>query len=246
MMPIIYHTGLTSPPSIDMDGFEISYCPVLKVTYVSSNRPLDICDLLKTNPIILMMSKNAVIGLEKWLTEFGLKPDFFSNNVFWTVGDRTHACLHNILGIHSFFPEEMTGKGVTCALQKHNHSRVLLISSQDPRKEFIEGLSSAGINFFHFPVYKISYKDGADFSTNFKNSKSNYLIITSPSAVGGIMQSLAFSDLSKIQCRIISIGPTTCEAIRQNGGSVFLESNVQNIDVLYDNLENLIFKSSHP
>ena len=245
MIPIIYHTGLTPPPSMNIDDFEICHYPVLKVEYESSNMPQDISDILQFNPIVLMMSKNAVIGLDKWLAHFGLGSDFFACNNFWTVGDRTHACLMNFLGIPSFYPDTMTGEGVLQSLQKQNHSRVLIISGQNPRQDFIEGLSSAGINFFHFAVYQTSYAVSSEFSTNFKNSKSNYLIITSPSAVGGILRSLSLLDLSRLKCRIISIGPTTSAAIRQNGGDVFLESDVPNINALYDSLDKLIAESSY-
>ena len=240
MKPVIYHTGLTKPPSMNIDGFEISYYPVLKVDYESINVPQDISDFLQLDSIVLLMSKNSVIGLDKWLVHFGLEPDFFAGSDFWTVGDRTHTYLKDAMEIQSFYPEEMTGKGVLRALKKQNYSKVLLVCGQDPRPEFIEGLSTAEINFFHFYVYKTSCYENVEFYTHFKNSESNYLIITSPSAINGILKSLSFSDLLKLKSRIISIGPTTSEAIRQSGGEVFLESEVQNINTLYKHLSSHI------
>ena len=244
-MSVIYHTGLTKPPSVDIDGFEVCYCPVLKVEYESTNVPQDISDFLQLKPIVLMMSKNAVKGLDKWLNNYGMEPDFFAGADFWTVGDRTQVYLQRTLKIQSFYPEEMTGKGVLRALQEQNQSRILLISSQDPRMEFIEGLSLAGINYYHFSVYKTSCNENIEFSTHFKNDESNYLIITSPSTVDGILKSLSFPDLKKMKTRLISIGPTTSAAIRQNGGDVFLQSEAQNINALYENLGSLILESSH-
>jgi len=225
-------------------GYEVCYFSVLKVEYENYNAPQDISDILLMDPVVLMMSKNAVIGLQKWLIHFGLESDFFTDTDFWTVGERTHGCLKKILGIESFYPNEMTGKGVILALQKQKYSSILLISGHKPRKEFIESLSSAGINFFHFPVYKIYISEGNKLSVHFKNHESNYLIITSPSAVDGILRSLSLLDLSRLKSRIISIGPTTSAAIRKNGGHVFLESEVQNINVLYDSLDKLISESS--
>ena len=244
-MSVIYHTGLTKPPSVDIDGFEVYYYPVLKVEYESINVPQDISDFLQVKPIVLIMSKNAVTGLDKWLDNFGLEPVFFAGTDFWTVGDRTQAYLQRTLEIQSFYPEEMTGKGVLRALQEQNQSRILLISSQDPRKEFIEGLSLAGINYYHFSVYKTSCNENIEFSAHFKNDESNYLIITSPSTVDGILKSLSFSDLKKMKSRLISIGPTTSAAIRKNGGDVFLQSEAQNINALYENLGSLILELSH-
>ena len=243
-MSVIYHTGLTKPPSVEIDGFEVHYYPVLKVEYESTNMPQDISDFLQVKPIVLIMSKNAVNGLDKWLDNFGLAPDFFTGTDFWTVGDRTQAYLDKTLEIQSFYPEEMSGKGVLRALQKQNQSRILLISSQDPRKGFIEGLTLAGINYFHFSVYKTSCNKNIKFSAHFKNDESNYLIITSPSTVDGILKSLSLSDLTKMKSQLISIGPTTSAAIRKNGGDVFLESQVQNINALYENLGSLILESS--
>ena len=244
MKPIIYHTGFTPPPSMDIDGFEICYYPVLKVEYISSNIPQDISDFIQLDPIILIMSKNAVIGLDKWFAHFNLKSDFFSDTKFWTIGDRTHACLKNILGIQSFYPDEMTGRGVVRVLYKQNYSRILLISSHDPRQDFVEELSSRGINFFHFPVYKTYCEENLEFSSHFKNDESNYLVITSPSTLDGIMKSLFIPDLSKIKSKLISIGPTTSAAIRKKSGDVFLESKVQNINILYDHLSRFLVKRS--
>ena len=241
----IYHTGLTPPRSVKIDGFEIFHYPVLKVDYESNNVPQDIRDILQLDPIVLMMSKNAVLGLQQWISHFDLESDFFSDTKIWTVGDRTHACLKDILGIQSYYPNEMTGKGVTKALHKQNHFRVLLISGYTLRQEFIDGLSLVGVNFFHFPVYKTTCVESIEFSTHFKNAESNYLIITSPSGVDGILKSLSLSDLSKMKNQIISIGPTTSAAIRQKCGDVFLESEVQNIMALYDNLKDIILKSSY-
>ena len=85
MKPVIYHIGLTPPPLVDIEGFEICHYPVLRVDYESSNVPQDISDILHMEPILLMMSKNSVIGLSKWLVHFDLKPDFFFCNDFCRI-----------------------------------------------------------------------------------------------------------------------------------------------------------------
>ena len=66
------------------------------------------------------------------------------------------------------------------------------------------------------------------------------MLITSPSSVDGILQSLSLLDFSGFKSRIISIGPTTSAAIRKNGGDVFIESEIPNITILYNNLDSLI------
>jgi len=241
MMSYIYHIGLTPPSkSIIIQDYTISYYPVLSVEYAHCNAPQDLSDILYSNPVILMMSKNAVIGLEKWLHHYNLDATYFQNYTFWTIGDRTHAYLQKNLDIASVYPEDMTGSGIIEKLHVENISRILLIAGQKPRDEFVEGLLQADITFFHFPVYEVQVKENADFSANFINNSSNYIIITSPSSVRGILHSLSIVDLSHLQAQIISIGPTTSKAIRDNGGTVFYESTVQNIKTLYKNLENIL------
>ena len=240
-MSFIYHIGLTPPPSsVVVQDYTISYYPLLSVEYTHCNTPQDLADILYRAPVMLLMSKNAVIGLETWLHDYNLDATYFHNYTFWTIGDRTHAYLQENLGIASVYPEDMTGNGIIEKLQAENISRILLIAGQEPRKEFIEGLLQANITFFHFSVYDVQIKENADFSTNFINDPSNYIIITSPSSVRGILHSLSIESLSHLQAQIVSIGPTTSKAINDNSGTIFYESTVQNIGTLYNNLENIL------
>ena len=240
-MSFLYHIGLTPPPkSIFIQDFTISYYPVLSVQHTHCNAPQDLVDILYRDPVILMMSKNAVIGLEKWLHHYNLDSTYFQNYTFWTIGDRTHAYLQETLNIDSIYPEDMTGNGMIEKLHVEKISRILLIAGQEPRKEFIESLLKANISFFHFPVYEIQIIENTNFCANFFNTSSNYIIITSPSSVRGVLHSLSIRDLSSLKTKIISIGPTTSAAILDQGGVVFYESTAQNIKTLYSNLENIL------
>ena len=145
-MPSIYHAGLTPPPSSKIiQGFTISYYPVLSVEYAHINTPQDIIEILHGNPVILIMSKNGIIGLKKWLHDYTLDSTFFQNSIFWTVGDRTHTHLKETLGLASFYPEESTGRGIIQQLRTEQISKVLLIAGQDPQKEFIDGLLEVNV-----------------------------------------------------------------------------------------------------
>ena len=119
----------------------------------------------------------------------------------------------------------------------------MLICGQEPQNEFIINLNKSRINYFHFPVYDLSINDSVEFLTDFQNNETNYLVITSPSSVDGVLKRLAFDDLSKIKAQIISIGPTTSAAIKNNNGQVFHESRKQNINDLYADLRKLIVKT---
>ena len=94
-------------------------------------------------------------------------------------------------------------------------------------------------------MYKTSCAGNPEFYSHFKNAESDYLLITSPSGVVGILASLSFQNLSKVKSRMISIGPTTSDAIRQNGGDIFFESKDQNINSLFNNLGRIIHGPSH-
>ena len=102
MSSIIYHVGLTPPPKSDYGKFKICHHPVLKVEYESINAPEDIRDILHVNPVILIMSKNAVIGLEKWLHRYDINDTFFQGATFWTVGEKTHSFLKILITISQF------------------------------------------------------------------------------------------------------------------------------------------------
>ena len=243
MKPSVYHVGLTPPPSIEIDDFQIHYFPVSDVIFKSSHMPEDIREVLKQRPIIVLMSKNSVSGLEKWLSNYNLDNNFFNGYNFWTVGERTQNYLQKVIGIQSSYPDEMTGKGLIKVLNRRNYSKVLLITGQNPQEEFIDRLSMSNIHFFHFPVYEVCAKENLEFSTSFMDSKENYLIITSPSSIDGIIKNLRISDLSEIKSHLISIGPTTSSSICRNGGIVFYESTVQNIKILYEKLINIIFET---
>ena len=73
----------------------------------------------------------------------------------------------------------------------------------------------------------------------------NYIVITSPSAIDGVLNNLEIKDLSQLKVKIISIGPTTTEAIMKNKGKVFHESKIQNVALLYDELQYVIGETHH-
>ena len=236
---IVYHVGLTSPPTLEFDEFEISCHPLLKVDYISFHLKENLDEMLKQNPVLVLMSKNSVFGLETWLKRNSLESNYF-NHDFWTVGERTHDHLRNILGIEAFYPTPMTGKGLIEALNDEGKSKIILICGKNPQKKFINGLYVRDINFFHFPVYELKNKSDMDFVVNFQNNQSNYIVITSPSAIGSILTNLEINDLSQLKVKIISIGPTTTEAIMESKGIVFHESKSQNISLLYEELKHVI------
>ena len=67
MKRVIFHTGLTPPPEIQYNDFEILHTPAITVEYNHHHIPQDIVECLQSNPLVVIMSKNAVSGLKKWL-----------------------------------------------------------------------------------------------------------------------------------------------------------------------------------
>ena len=242
--PIIYHIGLTPPPIIDFEEFDILCHPLLQVDFSFSHLKEDVDEMLKQDPILVLMSKNAVFGLDKWLKQNSLNFSYFDNE-FWTVGEITYAHLRDISKIEAFYPSLMTGKGLIEALHHKNKSKIVLICGKNPQKELIKELDAFKINFFHFPVYEIKNKQNMDFVANFQDSELNYIVITSPSAIKGLLNNLRLDDLSQIKANFVSIGPTTTEAIMKEKGCVFHESKIQKISSLYDDLKHVIGKASH-
>ncbi len=241
MKPIIYHTGITSPPEINFNQFEVMHTPTIAVEFKNHHIPQDITEFLKSNPVAIIMSKNAVSGLKKWLEKYNLAMDFFGETQFWTVGERTHQHLMDELSMESWHPDLMTGEGIIQALAEKNQFRILLISAHEPRKSFIEGLKSAEIHYFHFPVYATRILSNSDFSAQFVDHENNFLVSTSPSTLDGIMKSLSINNLANLKTKLVSIGPTTSSAIRERNGIVYLESSEQKISSLYSEIIKMDF-----
>ena len=241
MKPIIFHTGLTPPPEIKYNHFEILHTPTITVEFNHHHIPQDIVECLKSNPVAIIMSKNAVSGLKKWLEKYNLSMDNFGDTPFWTVGEQTYQNLLDELGIESWHPELMTGEGIIQSLIKKDQDRILLISAHEPQQNFIEGLSAAGIHFFHFPTYTTQILSNTKLTAKFLDDENNFIVCTSPSTVEGILKSLSLTHLADLKTKLISIGPTTSSAIRERGGYVYHESGEQKISTLYSEIITMDF-----
>jgi len=234
--PVIYHTGLTPPPENNYNDFEILYTPTITVEYNHHHIPQDIVECLKSNPVAVIMSKNAVSGLKNWLKKYNLSVDVFGDTQFWTVGEQTHQNLLGELFIKSWYPKLMTGEGVIQSLIEKEQNRILLISAHEPQQNFIDGLSNAGIHYFHFPTYTTQILSDAKLTAKFVDDENNFMVCTSPSTVDGILNSLSLTHLTYLKTKLISIGPTTSSAIYERGGSVYHESTEQKISTLYSEI----------
>ena len=236
MKPIIYHTGITPPPENHTHQFEVLHTPTITVEFKNYHIPQDISEFLKSNPVVVIMSKNAVSGVKKWLEKYNLSMDIFGDMPFWTVGEQTHKNFLDELGIESWHPELMTGEGIIQSLIEKDQNRVLLISAHEPQQNFIEGLSNAGIHFFHFPTYTTQILSDAKLTAEFIDDENNFIVCTSPSTVDGILKSLSLTHLADLKTKLISIGPTTSSAIRERKGFVYHESSEQKISTLYSEI----------
>ena len=241
MKPIIFHTGLTPPPEIKYNHFEILHTPTITVEFNHHHIPQDIIECSKSNPVAIIMSKNAVSGLKKWLEKYNISMDIFGDMPFWTVGEQTYKNFLDELGIESWHPELMTGEGIIQSLIEKNLRRILLISAYEPQQNFIEGLSTAGINFFHFHTYVTQILSNAKLTAEFIDDENNFIVCTSPSTVEGTLKSLSLIHLADLKSKLISIGPTTSSAIRERKGFVYHESGEQKIATLYSEIITMDF-----
>ena len=238
MNSYIYHIGITPPPFIQIKRYNICHFPLLHIEYTYESKPDRIKRCATTNPIIIIMSKNAVNGLISWIDYYNIDDCIFKVNKFWTVGKQTHDYLQSKLNIKSYFPKKMTSEGILQELQNLQVSNLLLISNETPQIDFINTLKLLKINWLHFPVYKTKMKIDKIFANEYIDSKNNFIVITAPSLVESLKLNLSISDLSKIKSKIISIGPTTSNAIERNNGTVFFESLEQDISLLYETINN--------
>ena len=83
-MNYIHHIGLTPPQeNISINNSTIIYTPVLKVEYNYNNSNQDIEEFLIRKPIIIIMSKNAVVGLKEWMQSYNIDSYFFKKRIFY-------------------------------------------------------------------------------------------------------------------------------------------------------------------
>jgi uroporphyrinogen-III synthase len=237
---LIFHTGLTPPNPISANGLKVVHTPVIQVCSEYDHEPHSIQAALSSVNLILLMSKNAVDGLKNWLGKNQLSISFFKNLPFWTVGVRTGNYLKRELGASAWYPQQMTGDGVIQSLLENNHTSILLISAKHPRNEFLESLTENKITFFHFPVYHTQMCENEEFSQQFSaKGNSSVIVFTSPSTVQGTLNSLSIPNFTGLDCKLVSIGPTTSGEIEHWGGEIYYESKYQDIDKLYSELAAL-------
>ncbi len=68
---------------------------------------------------------------------------------------------------------------------------------------------------------------------------SSVIVFTSPSTVQGTLNSLSIPNFTGLDCKLVSIGPTTSGEIEHWGGEIYYESKYQDIDKLYSELAAL-------
>ena len=204
------------------------------------HQPSEIIRAIENAEVILLMSKNAVDGMKDWLCCYDQKIDCFDILPFWTVGGRTGQYLKRELGISSWHPNKMTGEGVLQALSDSKYTSIILIAAKQPRSELLNGLKEFGVTYFHFPVYNTCIIENTNFYQQFHNSrKSSIIVFTSPSTVQGTLNSLSISNFTELDCKLVSIGPTTSGEIEYWGGEIFYESKNQDINTLYTEIASL-------
>ena len=235
MKKIIYHLGLTQPPFYQKENIKVIHTPVIRVEYYHHHSVNDIKTALVANPIIILMSKSAVNGLYKWMLSYGIEKDFFKSYIFWSVGNNTKEYLQSKIGINSVCPKKTTNEGLLIKLTSENIRKIILIGNQSIQKVIKEKLCLINITCFHFIVYKNLLNIDLHLINNFDNNSSNYVVFTSPSTVKGFLENLSL-DLSRSKIKIISIGPTTTKTIKKYGGTVYYESQFQDIKYLYNHV----------
>jgi len=230
---IIFHLGLTQPPFYQKENIKVIHTPVIRVEYCHHHSVNDIKKTLVANPIIILMSKSAVNGLYKWMLSYGIEKDFFKSHIFWSIGENTKKYLQSKIGINSICPEKTTNDGLLIKLKSKNIRKIILIGNQSIQKIIKEKLCLMNITCFHFIVYKNLLNIDLDLINTFDDNNSSYVVFTSPSTVTGFLENLSL-DLSRSKIKIISIGPTTTKTIIKYGGTVYYESQFQDINYLYN------------
>ena len=238
----IFHLGIKKPPFNINKEFSIQHVKVIDILFKFYNNRIEVEKFLKKKPIVLILSQNGVIGLRKWIKYYKYNICDIKKLKFWTVGSVTQKYLFKELCIDSKYSKVKTGIGALKELKKAGLDNILIISSDELRKDLSIFLNNSNLNYFQLSVYKKHIIESDLLIRKFNNLYDEFLVFTSPSTVDGFIYNTKCVDLLNIRSRCISIGPTTTEYIKQMKGDVFYEAKSPNIINLYAEINKIISK----
>ncbi|MEE8437003.1 MAG: uroporphyrinogen-III synthase [Candidatus Neomarinimicrobiota bacterium] len=231
MQSTIFYTG-SSPLSLKLPAaanITVRNLPTITVNYKTPENIKWIKTVNSQNSYLVFLSKNSVLGLKHFLAfkNFELTPD---QDQIWAVGPGTKMTLKTELNFKSNIPEIYSGAGLTAEFKNLPGYPVFIICGQETLHDFPGWLKKEQRPYEFIKVYRTRPLSNPEIKQHFNNSIHEIIFFTSPKTVSGFLNSIGRTAFSSIFSRLASIGPTTSKMIRANGGKVFFEAELPNIN----------------
>ncbi|MBJ7458233.1 MAG: uroporphyrinogen-III C-methyltransferase [Thermoleophilaceae bacterium] len=189
--------------------------------------------------IIAFTSANGVEAFFAALVRAGKDARALFGASVAVVGGATKDALaaHGIVADH--VPQRQTAEGLLDALSGVEVSgrRILLPLASDPRPVLGDGLRARGADVLQIAVYD-TVVEGLSAAQISDVADSEFVTFASASAVHSLMQALGGPEPLH-GCALVSIGPTTSEALREYGLEPTAEAERSDIDGLLEALLGL-------
>lgn len=227
----IFYTG-SSPLSLKLplpDKTLVRSLPTIKVNYINPEADTWVENFNEQKSYLVFLSKNSVQGLKNYIfnTHINLT---FSEKMVWVVGPGTRNAVKNEFNIDSNIPENYSGTGLTQNFSQLKRRPVFIICGRETLPEFPAWLLREKWTYKLIRVYKTTAFSNPHIKQHFKNTERELVLFTSPKTVSGFLNSINQEGFESIFSKLASIGPTTSKMILKQGGKVFSEALIPDIN----------------
>jgi len=231
MNSTIFYTG-SSPLALEMpfpNKTLVRALPTIKVNYINPEADTCLENFNEQKSYLVFLSKNSVQGLKNYISKVHLKLTF-SEKMVWAVGPGTRNAVKNEFKIDSNIPENYSGTGLTQNFGRLKRRPVYIICGRETLPEFPAWLQREKWTYELIRVYKTTAFSNPQIKQHFKNTEREIVLFTSPKTVSGFLNSINQEGFESIFSKLASIGPTTSKMILKQGGKVFSEALIPDIN----------------
>lgn len=208
-MKTIFYTGIQSPETTIPSGWTLHHIPAVTIEF-SELAATEFPDWIHEGHYLIFLSRNGVQGFYKFIADYPLQ---YSD--IWCVGAKTADACRSMLSADCHIPNTESALGLIAEFTENTKKPVHLVTAEDPRREFMNWLTDNGWIWHQSVVYKTYSRQDLRWQRLAGNS-GDYILFTSPSTVRSFIENQPLI-LKNIQdMKIIAIGETTGEAIREH------------------------------
>ena len=232
----IFYTGFKMPvyQNSDPEQFIVKHTPTIKIEHLFPKNVKDIKNNLNEIFYLVFLSQNGVKAFFNVVEEMNIHFPRLKIEM-WAVGAQTAALVDKLFSYKVKVPEEQNAAGLIKAFSRIERHKVLLVTGENPRPEFITWLTEKDWKFQHLKLYRQSIVPNKIIPTELSNSENELVIFSSPSTVNGFLSSIGANNLKGMNSRFISFGPSTTSHILSKKGKIFWESDIPSAEYVINN-----------